>query len=303
MLAVAAVGCTSSAPHHTTPAPAAGPVPGVSIAAAGDIACSPKDPHFHALAGTPRHCQQRATSDLILALQPTAVLAVGDTQYQRATLADFLRSYEPTWGRFKSITYPVAGNHEYESDASGYYAYFGAHSGPKGLGYYSVDLSGWHLVALNADCAAIGGCQHGSPEEAWLRADVAAHPGACTLAFWHEPRFSSGLHGDNATYAAWWHDLYAAHADVVVNGHDHDYERFAPQDPDGKADPRGIREFVVGTGGNSLRAMRARQPNSQVFTDQDFGVLQLTLHPDGYTWRFVSVHGRRVMDSGQGSCH
>jgi hypothetical protein len=209
-----------------------------------------------------------------------------------------------------AVSHPATGNHEYlnsvESTAgAGYFAYFGAAAGAVGQGWYSFDLGGWHLISLNAQCAAVGGCQKGSVQERWLAADLKAHPNKCTIAYWHQPRFSSGQHGDEAAYSAFWNDLYKAGADLVLNGHDHDYERFAPQNPAAQADPTyGIREFVVGTGGEDQRPFRAvASANSEVREDHTFGVLDLTLNADSYTWRFVPVPGSSFTDTGSGSCH
>jgi 3',5'-cyclic AMP phosphodiesterase CpdA len=189
--------------------------------------------------------------------------------------------------------------------AAGYFGYFGAVAGDPAQGWYSYDIGSWHVVVLNSNCARVGGCIAGSPQEQWLQADLAAHPAACTLAYWHHPRWSSGTnHGSNASVDAFWRDLYAAGVEVVLNGHEHNYERFAPQTPDGAADPEsGIREFVVGTGGRSHYPMAAALPNSDVRNTDTFGVLALTLHADGYDWEFVPEAGQSFTDSGSGTCH
>ncbi len=275
------------------------------IAAAGDIACDPADSNFRGGAGTASACRMKATSDLLLGMELAGVLALGDNQYEDGALPKFRQSYDPTWGRLKSLTRPAVGNHEYgQPNASGHFAYFGPAAGDPANGYYSFDIGTWHLIALNSNCSRVGGCGAGSPQELWLKADLAAHPAACTLAYWHHPRFSSGLHGSDLAYDAFWRDLYDAGADVVLVGHDHDYERFAPQDPRGAADPvRGIREFVVGTGGKTHYWFRSPQPNSEVRNWDTFGVLVLTLRSLGYDWRFISEPGRSFADSGRGFCH
>jgi hypothetical protein len=178
-------------------------------------------------------------------------------------------------------------------------------AGERGRGYYSYEQAGWHIISLNSNCSDIGGCDAGSPEELWLRQDLATHPAKCTLAYWHHPLFSSGSgHGNAPQMKVFWQDLYAAGADVVLGGHDHDYERFAPQDPDGNPDPaRGIREFVVGTGGRHRRPIGVPKPNSEVRDADSFGVLKLTLSPDHYAWQFIPVAGATFTDSGQGTCH
>jgi acid phosphatase type 7 len=300
MAAAGLVGCQSG--RSTSGPPSSG---GPVIVAAGDIACGPTD-HPQLTNDTSSEvsvCRQMATSNLVQRIHPTAVLELGDNQYPVGRYKSYERYYARSWGRFNSISHPVPGNHEYLSrDASGYYSYFDAAAGDPSRGYYSYDLGKWHLIALNAQCEFIGGCAVGSAEEQWLAADLRQHPAACILAYWHQPRFSSGQHGDEPVYDAFWRDLVAAHADVVLNGHDHDYERFAPQDPSGNADPSGIREFVVGTGGKSHYQFKAIRPNSVVRNDTASGVLVMTLHSDGYSWRFESVDGS-FQDSGNARCH
>ena len=278
---------------------------GTRIAAAGDIACDPANPSFTEGRGFAMECRQLATSDVLLRGNYAAVLALGDVQYEDATLAKFGASYDRSWGRAKPVTRPVPGNHEFGTpDATGYFEYFGQAAGDPTLGYYSFEIARWHLIALNSNCDAVGGCGPGSEQERWLRRDLAAHASAaCTLAFWHHPRFSSGEHGSDATYTAFWQALYEAGVDVVLAGHDHDYERFAPQTPNGALDPaRGLREFVVGTGGRSLRAFRTVRTNSQRRDASSFGVLELTLGVGAYAWRFVPALGS-LTDSGSETCH
>ena len=214
-------------------------------------------------------------------------------------------SYGPSWGRLRAITRPAVGNHEYGSlGATPYFQYFGAAAGEPGKGYYSYELGSWHLIAINSNCTQIGGCASGSPEELWLRADLAAHPARCTLAYWHHPRFSSGQAGDNGFMSAIWTDLYAAGADLVLNGHEHDYERFAPQDASGERDDlNGVREFVVGTGGKNHMTFKTAKENSELRDTSSFGFLDLTLGDAGYSWRFVSDPPGGLSDSGTGTCH
>ena len=233
-----------------------------------------------------------------------AVLVLGDVQYEKGSSAAFSASYGPTWGRVKSITAPAVGNHEYRTPgAAGYFRYFGRAAGDPAKGYYSFDFGGWHLIALNSNCSQVGGCDAGSPQERWLRRDLATDVASCTLAYWHHPRFSSGAHGSDSTYAAFWDALFAAGADVVLVGHDHDYERFAPLTPDGRLDPaRGIRQFVVGTGGKGLRGFGDRAPYSEVRDNSSLGVLELTLGRDAYAWRFRPAVGSLV-DSGSFACN
>jgi len=237
---------------------------------------------------------------------PGQVFTLGDNVYDSGTAEEFANCYTPSWGRYQARTRPAAGNHDYgTAGATGYFGYFGAAAGDPTTGYYSYDLGAWHVVVVNSNCAKVGGCKAGSPQEQWLRADLAAHPAACTVAYWHHPRFSSGQHGNLAALKPIWDALYAYDADVVLSGHDHDYERFAPQDPAGNADPvRGIREFVVGTGGRSHYAFtKAAIANSEVRDDATFGVLKLTLHDTSYDWAFLAEAGKTFGDAGSAACH
>jgi hypothetical protein len=235
---------------------------------------------------------------------PGTVMAVGDLAYPDGTKENF-ECYDRTWGRQKLRTRPAPGNHEFHSSAATpYFDYFGSVAGAPGDGYYSYELGAWHIVVLNSECGDVGGCGPGSRQEKWLRADLAAHLASCTLAYWHKPLFSSGgAHGNDLEVAPLWQALYDAGADVVIGGHDHNYERFAPQNPQGETDPvHGIREFVVGTGGKNLRPFGATKPNSEVRNNEAFGVLKLTLHPTGYDWDFVAQAGRGFTDSGSTQC-
>jgi hypothetical protein len=241
----------------------------------------------------------------LLDLIPGTVMAVGDLAYPDGTKENFV-CYDKTWGRAKSRTRPAPGNHEFHSTgATPYFDYFGAAAGDPKTGYYSYELGTWHIIVLNSECKDVSGCEAGSPQEKWLRADLVAHPAACTLAYWHKPLFSSGgTHGNDPTVKPLWQALYEANADVVVGGHDHDYERFAPQSPDGTSDPkRGIREFVVGTGGKSHRPFGPPIRNSELRDATAFGVLKLTLKPGAYEWQFIPEAGKGFTDSGTGTCH
>jgi hypothetical protein len=299
-------------PTRTPTSPAGG---SAVIVAAGDIACG--------AASTGSSCKQKATSDLVVAQAPSAVLVLGDNQYECGETADWNAFYDPTWGRARGITHPAIGNHEYSTSpenpscsssvagAPGYWNYFGAAATPRQPGcrvscggYYSYDVGSWHLIALNSTCSQSGGCGAGSAQEQWLRADLAAHPNACALAYMHHPRFSSGQIGNLAAMQPLWQALYDSGADVVLVGHDHDYERFAPQTPGGALDGSfGIREFVVGTGGRNHTSFAAIQPNSEVRNDSAFGILTLTLRSTGYDWRFLPISGSSFSDSGSGHCH
>ena len=211
--------------------------------------------------GSCRSEGDEATADLIAGIEGT-VATFGDNAYPRGTAADFARCYDPSWGPFKDRTKPSPGNHEYETaGASGYFDYFGSAAGEPGKGYYAYDLGSWRVISLNSNCSSlVGGCGPGSPQEQWLKAELAAHSNACTLAYWHHPRFSSGVHGDESFVAPFWDDLYQAGAEVVLNGHEHVYERFAPQNPSGQTDSaQGIRQFIVGTGGAEFTELQGNQ--------------------------------------------
>jgi len=245
-----------------------------------------------------------ATAKLLVQI-PGTVMAVGDLAYPDGSKENFT-CYDKTWGRVKSRTRPAPGNHEFHSSgATPYFDYFGAAAGDPKNGYYSYELGTWHIIVLNSECVDVGGCEAGSRQETWLRYDLVAHPTACTLAYWHKPLFSSGgAHGNDLTVKPLFQALYEANADVVVNGHDHDYERFAPQDPEGSPDSkRGIREFVVGTGGKNLRPFGAAKPNSEVRDATAFGIVKLTLKPNAYDWQFIPEEGKSFTDSGSGNCH
>jgi hypothetical protein len=272
----------------TARAPARSPKDPV-VAAAGDIA-PPGTGWGH-----------RVTSDRVLAIHPTVVLTLGDNQYPSGTLSDFRRHYGSTWGRFKTKTRPSPGNHDYETPgAAGYFAYFGKLAKPEGRSYYSFDLGGWHLISLDSNIDL----QPGSRQERWLRADLATTTKRCILAYWHHPRFTSGAHqGDNPWVGPFWNALYTARADVVLSGHEHNYERFARQNPAGRATPQGIRQFVVGTGGVDLLGFAAPKANSQVRRSNTWGVLVLVLHRRSYQWRFVSEDGDVVDRGGPVACH
>lgn len=246
------------------------------------------------------------TSALLDAFPYARVATLGDNAYPSGTPDDFKNCYTPTWGDVLSRTSPSPGNHDYFTPgASGYFGFFGSRAGSGNAGYYSYNLGGWHVISLNSNCEAIpGGCAAGSPQEQWLRNDLATNSARCTLAYWHHPRFSSGDSGSRAEMGPIWTALYESGVDVVLNGHDHGYERFAPQTPAAVPDPaRGIREFVVGTGGSSHGFFPTTQPNSQIQNADTFGLLRLTLRPNGYDWEFVPVAGKRFSDRGSAACH
>ena len=247
-----------------------------------------------------------ATAAIISANPNAVVFTAGDNSNESGTASQYANCVAKTWGAFKDRIRPVPGNHDYmTSGAAPYYAYFGAAAGAAGEGYYSYNLANnWHVIALNAMCSSVGGCKAGSAQETFLRNDLAANAGKHVIAIWHIPSFSSGgEHGNNASYLAWWQDLYAAHADIVIDGHDHDYERFGLQSPTATADPNGIREFVLGTGGAGQRPFGTIRANSQVRSTGTFGVLQLTLGAHSYSWRFIPIAGGTFTDSGTQATH
>jgi hypothetical protein len=280
------------------------------IAAAGDIACDPSSSSFNGGNGTSSACRQKYTSDLLVNAGYAAVLPLGDNQNYCGGYQAFLQAYDPTWGRVKSITHPIVGNHEYltsggtdcASGAAGYFNYFGAAAGNPGQGYYSYNIGAWHLIALNSNCGDAGGCSPSSPQGQWLQADLAANGTLCTLAYWHIPVFSSGGRAASNMQALW-KVLYNNGVELVMHGHDHIYERFAPQTADGILDPvRGIRSFIVGTGGNNHTSIVSIAANSEVRDNTTFGVLKLTLHPTSYDWVFVPEAGKTFSDSGSAAC-
>jgi hypothetical protein len=302
-------GCARNTPVAKVPAPPPEPQKAVVVVAVGDISCDPEAPQYKGGRGTGKHCHMLGTSTLAISLKPEAALLLGDNQYEKGNLHAYEQSYSKSWGRkeLKDISYPSIGNHEYNTeDASGYFDYFGARAGERGKGYYSFNLGTWHLIALNSggnDACKPVPCGQGSEQETWLQKDLASNTSSCTLAFWHRPLFTSGLRRDSAEVRPFWQDLFAAHADIVLNGHVHHYERFKPQNPDGLLDRQaGIVQFTVGTGGRDLKGFFPTQQNSKVRLSQSFGVLKLELGQSSYVWEFISEAGQ-ILDTGSGQCH
>jgi 3',5'-cyclic AMP phosphodiesterase CpdA len=265
----------------------------VTLIAAGDVAMCYGGPASESMA---------AKTAALIERIPGTVIVAGDLAYWNGSEDDFTSCYHPTWGRFKARTLPVPGNHEYDSPgAAPYFAYWGSAAGQPGKGYYSVQVGSWRVIGLNSNIAA----EAGSEQERWLREELKAHPAHCTLAFWHHPVFSSGsAGGNNPKMRDIFQALYEAGADVVINGHDHTYERFAPQTARASADPvRGIREFVVGTGGGFATEFGNPVTNSAVRKTGVFGVLKLTLRADRYSWEFIPIEGQTFSDAGEGQCH
>ena len=277
--------CSVTHRQSTTAAPV--------VAAVGDLVCEPGS------TVTAATCQHKAVSDSVLAAEPNRFLALGDNVYQEGTRAQFEQAYHPSYGRLKNITSPIPGNHEYRTPAAaGYFGYFGYSAGLPSKGYYSHDIGAWHVVALNTerDVAATG------EQLAWLKRDLAAHPNRCTMAIMHKPRFSSGGHGSDTTMRPFFDALVAAKAELVLSGHDHDYERFRPQTGGGVLSSAGLTQVVVGTGGKSLRATTTVSTNSVVRSHSGHGWLQLTLHPTSADLRYVAVGGNPFADRATVGC-
>ncbi len=264
----------------------------VRIVAVGDIACQP------GRRVTRTTCRQGATAALAQRLQPDLVFTLGDNQYEQGSYAQYRRSYHPSWGRLRPITRPALGNHEYGvAGARGYYTYFDRRQ-PGPPGYYRVQAGRWQVFVLNSNCDRVD-CR---AQASWLSREMTAHPSRCSAVVLHHPRFSSGKHGSNPWLRQLWAVAYAHHNDVVLSGHDHDYERFVPMDPRGGVDAdRGMVEFVSGAGGKSLYPPGSRAPGSAYFQARAHGVLYLDLRSTSYTWAFRNVDGQR-MDAGSHSC-
>lgn len=272
----------------TEPTQATAPVMPQIFVGAGDIAgCNPEN-------------NAEATAKLLDNIGGT-VFTLGDNAYLHGSAENFRDCYEPTWGRHKSRTRPAPGNHDYMTqNAAPYFQYFGENAGPAGRGYYSYELGAWHIISLNSNEGAVDAAQ-----EAWLRADLQASGARCTLAYWHHPLYSSGQNGDNLYLRGLFRILYDANVEVLLTGHDHLYERFAPQDADGRPDSsRGIRQFIVGSGGAPYYPFRSSRPNSEtrVTGPGTLGVLKMVLQADGYQWEFITT-GRGTQDIGTGTCH
>lgn len=315
--------------------PPAGGQPDPVVDAVGDMGCAFNDPNYNGGAGVPsvaapgNNCLQRYVSDLVVNPLPSGLFDLGDNQYNTGALFDYQHVFDPTFGRANAVTYPSLGNAEYGNGSSppdGFFQYFdstnvaarvqanGGDASHFSDGYYAFNLGSWRIIVLNSNCTGTyrvsGGCQAGSPQERWLENDLAGTQQRCILAYWHHPRWNSGSLGNDPTTAAFWTDLYNAHATLVLNGHgNHHYERFTPQNPSGVADPAGIREFIVSTGGQSHGVPPSKpgdQSTSQITSYNTFGILQLTLHPTSYSWQFVpaTADGQpgTFTDAGSGTC-
>lgn len=306
VLAMGLGSCSGSDPTQPKPDPDPDPEPTVRgpvvVAAVGDIVCGSGTPTSFA-------CQSDITASLVQHIAPDAFLPLGDIQYEKGSLADFQQYYDRAFGRFMDKTFPAVGNHEYETrNAAGYFDYFNGvgaadgRAGPRSTGYYSFQLGAWRAFALNSNCASIGGCGPGSPQEQWLRAELASDTSTCTLAYWHHPRFASGGPSDTLV-AHLWKALEDHKADLVLQGHVHTYERFAPMTSTGSVDlERGVRSFIVGTGGKSVYGFGRRATGSEAQIGHTFGVLKLVLREGGFDWEFVAQPGKTVTDAGSATC-
>jgi calcineurin-like phosphoesterase family protein len=298
VLVLVASACTSApapTPPRSTPPALRLDGPETVVVAAGDIStCAPPS------------CPAADTARLAESLSPDLVLVLGDAQYGSASLEKYNEQYAKTWGRLRSITRPVPGNHDYESDqAKGYFDWFGGRAAPGHNGYYAFDVGAWHLVGLNSNdsCFALA-CDASSDQARWLANDLANNDRPCLLGFWHHPRWSSGEHGDDSDVDTLWRLFTEAGADIVLNGHDHDYERFAAADANGRQATDGTVEFVVGTGGGELRPFeRTPRETSRKRVQQRYGVLRLALGPDSYAWQFVATGGQVLDQGGPVQCH
>ncbi len=299
LVVISAAACTSSPSVTPAPTESAGPSPSASTAddgaqavvlAAGDIAACDSD-------------GDEATAALLDELEGT-ILVLGDLAYPDGTPADFAQCYDPSWGRHRDRTRPVPGNHEYETDgAAAYFDYFGAAAGDPDGGWHAFDLGEWRIIGLNSNCEEVGGCGAESPQGSRLREELEENRADCTLAFWHHPRWSSGEeHGSDDLTDTFWRLLHDAGADLVLTAHDHQYERFVPMDGEGAADPGGMVEFVVGTGGKSLYEFAEILPTSAAHDASTYGVLRLTLRPGAYDWEFVPTADAGFEDSGTAFC-
>jgi hypothetical protein len=259
-------------------------------------------------AGDISYCGENDLADeltaMLLERYPEAsIFTAGDNVQGVGAWAEYVNCFGPTWGRFIYRIHPSPGNHDYYTDnGANYYAFFGDAAGPANLGYYSYDLGDWHIVALNGNCDYVG-CGKNSPQAEWLRADLQASDKRCTLLYWHQPRWSSGIAHGSGSMSVLWRIAAQMGAEVVINGHDHDYERFTPMDGEGTPDTNGLREFVVGTGGAPLREFGEIEHGSEVRDHSSWGLIKFLLYPDHYEWEFVPVEGGVFQDSGSDVCH
>jgi len=310
--------CAPAPASSPTPAPSATTQPSVTVTRTPQPTSTPTQTAAPTLTPTATPAVLVGAGDIAICGQdgddqtaalldeiPGVIFTTGDNVNEDATLYQFETCFEPSWGRHKERIRPAAGNHEYKVDhAADYFTYFGDAAGQIRQGWYSYDVGDWHIIVLNTACLWVDGCGPSSPQVSWLKEDLAAHPNDCTLAYWHDPRWSSGLGGSAHWLDAFWQELYAAGVEVVLSSDDHNYERFAPQDPQGNLDEAyGIRQFVIGTGGASQRPYQKILENSEVFNSGTYGVLKFNLYSDHYEWEFIPVEGGEFTDLGSGVCH
>jgi acid phosphatase type 7 len=291
----------------SSPTPAPSPLPGVNTAPPTSVSTAVSKPSVTLIAaGDIGRCDSRAderTARLAAGIEGT-VLVLGDTAYENGSRRDFEACYAPSWGRLLDRTLAVPGNHEHQTaGAAGYFAYFGSRAGPRGRGWYARTIGDWRLITLDSECDQVGGCGRGSRQHGWLTAELDDHARRCTIVAFHRPRFSSGHHGDFVDVAPLWRLAVERGADIVLNGHEHSYERLGPMDADGRDDRRGATVFIVGTGGAPLRGFPSRAATSKVRVDDRHGVLVLELAEGGFEWRFRSTPDDVVEDEGSGTCH
>jgi len=282
---------TQTPTQTATPTPTASPTPiPMVLVGAGDISICGQD-------------GDNQTADLLDKI-PGTVFTAGDNSNEDGTLKQYIDCFDPSWGRHKDRMRPSPGNHDYFTDrAADYFDYFGSAAGEIDNGYYSYDLGDWHIIALNSNCGWVE-CGADSSQVAWLKEDLSNSDAKCTLAYWHHPRWSSGKHGNSPWLDPFWQVLYDYGAEVVISGHDHHYERFAPLNPDGEVDESwGIRQFIVGTGGVSQRGFGDVMEGSEVRNSGAFGVIRFNLYPDSYEWEFIPIEGEEFTDHGVGTCH
>jgi acid phosphatase type 7 len=272
------------------------------IIVTADIACNEGEKTYE--------CQHNNVARLASLLNPDAIIIPGDLQYPSGRYNDFLRYFDASFGKLKNKIYPVPGNHEYMTkNAAGYFDYFNGideisgRAGKRGEGYYSFDLGKWHIVGLNSNCWAVGGCEIGSKQVTWLINDLKNNKNQCIMAFMHHPLVSSGEHGNNPMVHDIWNILYKNNVSIVMSGHDHHYERFKKMNFEGNADTRGIRLFIVGTGGKSLYAVKNQLPTSEVVANDDYGVLSVSLGDNTYEWNFIPTNAKGFKDSGKDTCN
>ncbi len=288
---IAVVAVPPAAPPAPPPPAPPPPAPDAVLVGAGDIASCTTN-------------RDEQTAALVDALPSATVFTVGDNAYLHGSTSDYASCYAPSWGRFRARTHPAAGDDDYDTgNANAYFSYFGAAAGAPGQGWYAYDLGAWRIYVLNSQCAAVGGCGTGSPQLAWLQRDLAGNPRRCVAAIWHTPRYSSGTNGSYADTQPLWAALADAGAELVLSGHDHDYERFQPLSAAGQPDANGLRQFVVGTGGAGGGAFPRNTPGSAARSASAIGVLELTLHPASYDYRFLPIPSRPYADSGTVACH